>query len=141
LAARLGPRVLVQGMAPRGVELVLGRVRDADFGAIVVAGAGGELVEVLADAAFALPPFGPATALRLVEGLRLAPLLVGVRGRPPVDCAALAGAVACFSGLAHALGDAIAELDVNPVIAGPRGTIAVDALVRPATASTPSARA
>lgn len=131
LSRRLGPRVLVQAMAPRGVELALGITRDADFGSIVVVGAGGELVEILDDAAFALPPFGPATALRMVEGLRLAPLLDGARGRTPVDRAALAEAIARFSVLAYVLGGAIAEADVNPLIVGPWGATAVDALIRP----------
>ncbi|MSP83387.1 MAG: hypothetical protein EXQ94_10765 [Alphaproteobacteria bacterium] len=120
-------------MAPKGTEVAFGLVRDPQFGAIVMASAGGELVEVLRDVAFALPPFGPATARRLLGELGIAKVLAGVRGRPPVNWNALADALARFAVLAALLGDGLAEADVNPLIAGPHGVIAVDALIRPAS--------
>ncbi len=129
LAARLGPRVLVMRQAPAGVELALGLVQDPQFGPLVMVGAGGTLVELLEDRCFALPPFGKDEAYRLLESLKVARLLAGYRGAPAVDRVALATAISGFSQLAASLGDAIAELDVNPLIAGPAGCLAVDALV------------
>ena len=134
MAARLGPRVLVAAMAPAGVELAFGMVRDPQFGPLVMVGAGGILVELLGDTRFALPPFDAAEARRLIDRLACRRLLDGVRGKPAADMDALAEALARFSVLAASLGDAIAEIDVNPVIAGPDGCLAVDALVAPRAA-------
>jgi acetate---CoA ligase (ADP-forming) len=128
LSARLGPRVLIAPMAQRGVELSLGMIRDPQFGAVVTVGAGGVLVELLDDRRAALAPFGPATARRLLDGLKLKRLLNGYRGARSVDIERLAQIVALFSVLATELVDLIAEIDVNPLVAG--GDIfAVDALV------------
>ena len=129
MAARLGSRVVIQPMAAKGVEMVLGMVRDAQFGPLVMVGAGGILVETLKDTRFALPPFGVDYARRLIDGLKVRPLLDGLRGAPAADVDALAEALARFSVLAVTLGEVIAEIDVNPFIAGPAGPIAVDALV------------
>jgi acyl-CoA synthetase (NDP forming) len=133
LAERLGPRVLVAEMA-RGpaVEMILGLVRDATFGPIVVIGIGGIHAEVLEDVVFALPPFGPETARRLVDRLRLRPLLDGARGARPADLAAFCRAAAHFSVLAAVLGDRLESLDVNPVLVRPDGCVAIDAFVKPA---------
>ena len=129
LAQRLGPRVLVAPMAASGVEMVLGVTRDDQFGPLVMVGAGGVLVEVTADAQAALPPMDAATARRMIDRLRLRPLLDGVRGAAPADIGAVAEAAARLSVLAATLGDCIVEIDVNPLIAGPQGCMAVDALV------------
>ena len=76
LAKRIDTRVLVAPMIEaHGVEMLLGMVHDAQFGPVVLIGAGGVHVEALADAVYAVPPFGPAEAARLVERLRIAPLL------------------------------------------------------------------
>ncbi|MGE0723884.1 MAG: acetate--CoA ligase family protein [Alphaproteobacteria bacterium] len=130
LAARLGPEVTVAAMAPRGVEIALGMVRDPQFGPVVMVGAGGTLVELLADRATALAPFGPATARRLLDRLAVRKLLDGHRGGPAVDIDALAAAIAAFSVLAADLIDVVAEIDVNPLVCG-RTILAVDALVIP----------
>lgn len=135
MGARLGPRCLVSPMAGQGTEMVFGMVRDATFGPLVLVGAGGIFVEVLKDAQLAVPPFDAAFARRLIDRLRARPLLDGVRGRPAADVDALAQAFARFSVLAATLGQDIAELDINPVIAGPGGAIAVDALVVPSAAT------
>ncbi len=129
LAARLGPHVTVEAMAGTGVELAFGLVNDPQFGPLVMIGAGGTLIEVLRDRVPALPPFDTAEARRLIDRLAIRPVLDGVRGAPAADLDALAEALARFSVLATELGGAIAEMDVNPVIAGPEGCIAVDALV------------
>jgi acetate---CoA ligase (ADP-forming) len=132
LAARLGPRVLVAAMAGPGVELALGVVADPQFGPLVMVAAGGALVEVLRDRRFALPPVDRRQALALLDRLAVRRLLDGVRGAPPADLEAVADTVARLSTLAVDLGPALAALDVNPLIAGPDGCVAVDALVVPA---------
>ena len=129
MAERLGPKVVVAPMAPSGVELAFGMVSDPQFGPLVMVGAGGILVEVMKDACFAMPPFDTAEAHRLIDRLSIRRLLDGVRGKPPANVDAVAEALARFSVLAATLGDAIAEIDVNPMIAGPDGCRAVDALV------------
>ena len=135
LAGRLGPSAVVAAMAPAGVELALGVVHDRQFGPLVMVAAGGVLVEVLRDRRFALPPVDAHQALALLERLAVRPLLGGLRGGPPADLAAVADAVVRLSVLAADLGDRLAALDVNPLIAGPAGCLAVDALV--VQASTP----
>ena len=129
LAARLGPRVLVSATAPVGVELSVGVADDPLLGPVVVLAAGGVLVEVLADRAVALPPLDDARAGRLLDRLRVRPLLDGVRGRPASDLAAVRSAVVAVATIAVELGDHLRELDVNPLVAGPAGAVAVDALV------------
>jgi acetate---CoA ligase (ADP-forming) len=131
LADRLGPQVAVAAMAAPGVEIHLGIVRDEQFGPLVLVAAGGILVEVLNDRALALAPLDAARATRMIDRLKVRPLLGGVRGRPPADLAALAEAVVALSWVAHDLGERIQALDANPVIAGVDGCVAVDALVVP----------
>jgi acyl-CoA synthetase (NDP forming) len=131
LAARLGPRALVAPMAGEGVELILGLVHDRQYGPLVVVGAGGTLVEVLRDVRAALAPVDAAEAGALVDSLAMRPLLDGVRGRPPVDRAALVDAVVRLSILGAELGDLIAELDINPLRVLPKGAVALDAVVVP----------
>ena len=131
LAERLGPRVLVAEQVPGGVELALGIVRDQQFGPIVLVGAGGLLVEMLEDRKLALPPLDPPRARRLVDALAARPLLDGVRGRPPADLETVVTCLVRLSALASDLGDELDALDVNPLIAGPDGCVAVDALVVP----------
>jgi acyl-CoA synthetase (NDP forming) len=131
VAERLGPEVVVAAMAPPGVEVALGIVRDVIFGPLVVVAAGGVLVEVLHDRRLGLPPFGIETARRLIDGLAIRPILDGVRAAPPADVGALAHAVSRLSVLAADLGDLLDALDVNPVIVSPSGCVAVDALVEP----------
>jgi len=129
LAARLGRRVLVAAMAAPGVELALGVVADPQFGPLVMVAAGGVLVEVLGDRRFALPPVDHRQAVAMLDRLAVRPLLDGVRGAPPADLDAVARAVVDLSVLAVDLGDRLAALDVNPLVAGPDGCLAVDALV------------
>jgi acetate---CoA ligase (ADP-forming) len=129
LAGRLGPRVLVAAMAGPGVELALGVVHDDQFGPLVMVAAGGVLVEVLGDRRFALPPVGHRQALAMLDRLAVRGLLDGVRGAPPADLDAVADVVVHLSTLAVDLGPSLAALDVNPLIAGPDGCVAVDALV------------
>ena len=130
LSARLGPRVMISPMLNvSGAEMVLGMVRDEQFGPLVMLGFGGINVEIIHDVACALPPFSRKAALRLVDTLKLRPLLDGMRNRPAVNINAFCIAAEKFSIMAAALGEVLDEVDVNPVIVHPDGCIAVDALV------------
>jgi acyl-CoA synthetase (NDP forming) len=129
LSGRLGPDALVAETAPAGVELALGLVHDPALGPLVVVGAGGLLVELLADRAVALPPVDSRRARALLGRLAVARLLGGAHGLPPCDLEAVAAAVVAVSTIACELGSAVAALDVNPLRCGPFGAIALDALV------------
>jgi acyl-CoA synthetase (NDP forming) len=131
LAARLGPRVLVCQTVPAGTELALGLVTEPELGTLVVVGAGGILVELLADRAVALPPVSAARAGELLAGLRVSKLLAGARGTKAADLGSVARAVAGLSELAAELGADLEALDINPLICGPAGAVAVDALAIP----------
>ena len=128
LARRLGPRCVIESTAGSGIEMVFGLTTDPSFGPVVMVGAGGVLVEILGDVSYALPPFDTAHARRLIDRLRIRPLLDGVRGQTAADIEVLANALARFSVLSASLGDLITELDVNPIIAGPGGALAADVL-------------
>ena len=97
LRARLGPEVVVAPMAPPGVEVALGIVRDPQFGPLVLVAAGGVLVELLKDRALAVPPLDGSRAHVLIDRLKSRPLLDGARGAPPADVDALADALARLS--------------------------------------------
>jgi acyl-CoA synthetase (NDP forming) len=129
LSKRLGPRVLVTPMAPTGVEMVFGMVMDEQFGPLVMIGLGGIFIEAVRDVRFAIPPLDAARARRLIDRLQGRKLLDGTRGRPAADLDALAEAFARFSVLAAELGPQLSEVDVNPIIAGPEGVVAADALI------------
>ncbi len=131
LAERLGPHVVVQPMIANGVELAMGIVFDREFGPLVMVAAGGRLVEVLEDRVLALAPIDATDADRMLDKLRMARVLQGVRGSPPVNRGAVIDALVRLSVLATALGDLVAAVDVNPLIAGPWGVVAVDALIIP----------
>ncbi len=122
--------VLVQRMAPKGVELILGCKRDPQFGPMVLVGTGGVMAELFRDVALDLAPVTPGQAERMLRGLKGFPLLDGFRGAEKADVRAVAGAVAAFSALVAAAGERIAEAEINPLIAGPWGCLAVDGLVR-----------
>jgi acetate---CoA ligase (ADP-forming) len=134
LSARLGPPVLVCKNLPGGTELAVGIAPDPDLGPLIVVGAGGVLVELLADRAVALPPVDERTARQMIGELRVRKLLSGIRGAPPADLDAAARAVTSISALAVDLGDRLLALDVNPLICGPDGAVAVDALAVPVDA-------
>jgi acetyltransferase len=131
-------RVLVQPMAG-GTELVVGGLRDPALGPVVMVGFGGVLVEVLRDVAFRLAPVTHAEATQAIESLRGFRLLTGVRGRPAADVDALAATVVAASQLIADVPE-IEELDLNPVLAGPAGALAVDVrIVGAAAPRAPSA--
>ena len=118
----------VERMAPagEGVELIAGSIQDARFGPVVLVGLGGVYAELLDDTAVALAPVDAAQAEELIRSLRGAAILAGARGRPPVDVAAAAEAVAALSRLAASRAD-LAEIEINPLLVTPEGALALDA--------------
>ena len=112
-----------------GAEMMIGMLRDEQFGSLVILGFGGVNAESVNDVAYALPPFDAQTAQRLVDSLRMRPLLEGQRGQAAPALDAFCEAAARFSVMVAGFGDAIREIDLNPVIVGSRGCVAVDALV------------
>ena len=123
--------VLVQRMAPKGHELVIGMVNDATFGPIMMLGYGGTTVELFGDVVHSPAPVDAVEAERMLRLLRSAPLLTGFRGAAPVDLRPAAELVACVSEAALAYREQIAEMEFNPVIlhADGSGLTIADALV------------
>jgi acyl-CoA synthetase (NDP forming) len=111
------------------VEISVGFVRDEAFGPLVVVAAGGTLVELMQDRVVACPPLSRPRARRMLDSLRLAPLLAGWRGSPGVDIDALADVIVGVSELAVDHGDEFDAVEANPIIATPRGVVAVDAVL------------
>jgi len=120
---------LVQRMAPSGVELILGARRDPVFGPVVMAGMGGVFAEVLRDTAIELAPLSQGEALGMLHRLRGLALLQGYRGVSPVDLGSVAEALVRLGQFMAGRPD-ILEIDINPLIAYPKGAVAVDALIR-----------
>jgi acyl-CoA synthetase (NDP forming) len=128
LAARLGPRATVCEMAAPGPELIMGMARDQALGPLIVTGPGGVLANYFPERAVALPQLAPPAAAAMISRLRFAEVLAGVRGSPPCDVGAIASALVRFCALVTELGDLLEAFDVNPLICGPSGVVAVDAL-------------
>lgn len=121
---------IVQKMVRGTVEMTVGLRHDPIFGAVIMAGLGGTLIEVTRDVAFRIAPIDAAEADRMLDDLRLAPrLLAGARGQPAANRPALAQMIAAVSRLGAAAGPRLAELDLNPVMVGPEGATAVDWLM------------
>jgi acetyl-CoA synthetase (ADP-forming) len=118
--------VLVQRMArPGGVELLLGAVRDPQFGPVVMVGAGGIFVEILGDTATRLAPISRHEARRMFEGLTIAPVLAGARGRRAVDFDTIVDVIVRLGELMVAVPD-LAEFEINPLVASPDGVMGID---------------
>jgi acetyltransferase len=109
-------------------ELILGASPDPQFGPVLLFGSGGQLVEVYKDRALGLPPLNGTLARRMIEQTRIATALKGVRGRAPVDLAALEQLLVRFSRLVVEQ-RWVREIDINPLLASPDGLIALDARV------------
>jgi acyl-CoA synthetase (NDP forming) len=119
-----GAGVLLQRQH-EGFELLVGGLRDPEFGPVVMAGLGGVLVEAWRDVQMAVAPVGEADAVALLRSLRGAAIFSGLRGSPPVDLAPVADVIVRISDLMVGNPN-IAELDLNPVLAGATGCVAVD---------------
>ncbi len=121
--------VTVQPMIrTEGYELILGSSIDSQFGPVILFGGGGQLVEVYKDRAIGLPPLNTTLARRMMERTKILTALKGVRGRKPVDLAALEQLIVRFSYLITEL-IWIKEIDINPLLASPEGLLALDARV------------
>jgi acetyltransferase len=111
-----------------GYELIVGSSIDPQFGPVMLFGTGGQLVEVFRDRALALPPLNSTLALRMMEQTNILKALKGVRGRKPVDLAALEDLLVRFSQLVVEQ-PWIKEIDINPLLASPERLLALDARV------------
>jgi acetyltransferase len=111
-----------------GYELILGSSPDPQLGPVLLVGAGGQLVEVLRDHALGLPPLTTTLARRMIERTRIFSALQGLRGRPPVDLAALEQLMVRFSQLVVEQ-PWIREIEINPLLVGARQLLALDARV------------
>jgi acetyl coenzyme A synthetase (ADP forming)-like protein len=120
--------VQVQGMAADGIEVIIGMIRDPAFGPVVMFGLGGVFVETWQDTTFRLAPTTPTEALLMLDDVRGAAVLRGVRGLPAAHREALAALIVNVSQLAADFPE-ISEIDLNPVMASATGAIAVDARV------------
>jgi succinyl-CoA synthetase beta subunit len=121
---------LIEEMAPAGQELVVGGLRDPQFGPLVMVGLGGIFVEVLKDVSFRICPIERIDAAEMLAELKGSALLDGVRGQPSASRQALIDVlmrIGGADGLLMALQDDIAEADLNPVIVSSSGAVAVDA--------------
>ncbi|MBV8770864.1 MAG: acetate--CoA ligase family protein, partial [Deltaproteobacteria bacterium] len=120
--------VAVQAMAPPGVELIIGAVRDPRFGPLVLAGLGGVFVEVMEDTAVRIAPVDKDEARTMLDQLRGRAMLSGVRGAKPIDSAAVIEVIVRISRLVSDQPE-ITELDLNPVVAYPDGLRVLDARI------------
>jgi succinyl-CoA synthetase beta subunit len=121
---------LIEEMAPGGQEIVVGAVRDPDFGPMIMVGLGGIFVEVLADVAFRICPITRLDAMEMLDELKGAAILNGARGRKPVSRDAIIDVLLKIGGedgllMRHA--DDFKEADINPLIVSDTGAVAVDA--------------
>jgi acyl-CoA synthetase (NDP forming) len=128
--------VLIEEMAPQGIEVIVGGVVDAQFGPIVMFGLGGIIVELYKDVAFGLAPLSREAARGLVRQVKGSRLLEGYRGKPAVDIDSLLAVIAAVSEIMA--GGHIEEIDLNPVALYPKGALVLDAKmsvrpVRPAS--------
>lgn len=128
-AERIGGPLIVQPMIGSGAELLAGVVQDPVFGPLVAFGPGGVFAELIGEAAFRIAPLTDRDAEELVDGGKAGRLVRGFRGAPAADGAALADLLLRLARLGEDL-PAVAELDLNPVLALPDRCVAVDARVR-----------
>ena len=122
---------LIEEMAPAGQEIVIGGLRDPNFGPLVMVGLGGVLTEVLHDVAHRFAPLTPDDAREMLAQLKGAKILDGYRGAPSADVDAVVDVLVRLSWLISDHKERIAEIDVNPLFvrAKGKGVVAADALV------------
>ncbi|MCL2287999.1 MAG: acetate--CoA ligase family protein [Candidatus Bathyarchaeota archaeon] len=120
--------VLIMEMAPKGTEVIVGAIRDPQFGATLMFGLGGIFVEVLKDVTFKIAPVSVDEAKEMINGLKASALLKGYRNTAPVDIDALAQILVNISKLLVDHPE-ISELDLNPVMAYANGANTVDARI------------
>ncbi len=129
-------RFIVQAMAEGGVELIVGVVDDPTFGPVLACGAGGTQAELLKDVNVRICPITPSEAAQMIRSLATFPLLTGFRGSPEADLDSIERLLLRVSAMVDAHHE-IAELDLNPVLAGPAGAVAIDTRIRVKAAPPP----
>jgi acetyl coenzyme A synthetase (ADP forming)-like protein len=138
--ARAGRRLeglIVQPMAPSGVELIVGVVNDHNFGPVLACGAGGTTAELVKDVAVRITPITDLDAREMLQSLRTYPMLEGYRGAPGCDLAAVEDVLLRVGAMVEAHPE-IVELDCNPLIAAPQHVLIADARVRVQAAPPPT---
>ena len=132
-AKKAAPSAAIDGVLVaqlvQGIETVVGVAQDDLFGPVVMFGLGGVFIEVLKDVTFRVPPFTKGDAIAMLNELAGSAMLGGVRGQPAADLDALVDVLMKVQHLAVDLSADVAELDINPLLAGPTGVVAADALV------------
>ena len=118
--------ILVQEMAPHSTEVIVGSIRDPQFGPTIMFGLGGVLVELLKDVSFRVAPVDEEEAMEMMKEIKTFKVLEGYRGYPKADLKALADVIVKTSKLMLELED-VAQLDLNPVFAYEKGALIVDA--------------
>jgi acyl-CoA synthetase (NDP forming) len=123
--------ILIQEMAEKGVELIIGMKRDISFGPVIMFGLGGIFVEIFNDVSFRIPPLSLPDAQEMIGEIKGSKLLRGYRGAEIMDVEGIASTLMSVASLSLDLGEEIQELDINPLIVYPRGKgiKVVDALV------------
>ncbi|MCS7102491.1 MAG: acetate--CoA ligase family protein [Candidatus Korarchaeum sp.] len=120
--------ILVQEFAPPGAELIIGLIRDPQFGPTVMFGLGGIFVEVFKDVSFRVAPLSEQDAESMIKEIKAYKILTGFRGAEPVDINAIKDALIKV-GRIGVENEEIAEMDLNPIIAYPKGIKVVDARI------------
>ncbi len=120
--------VLVQEMAPQSTEVIVGAIKDPQFGQTLMFGLGGVFVEILKDVTFRIAPITRGDAEEMVTGIKAYPLLKGYRNTPPTDTEAIINILLSTSRLVMD-NPQIKELDLNPVLAYEKGAKTVDARI------------
>jgi acetyl-CoA synthetase (ADP-forming) len=120
--------ILVQEMAPSSTEVIIGAVKDPQFGQTIMFGLGGIFVELLKDVTFRVAPIDEQEAAEMVVGVKAFPLLNGYRGAKPADVKAIVNLLLCVSKLVMDHPE-IKELDLNPILVYPQGAKTVDARI------------
>ncbi|MBI5887905.1 MAG: acetate--CoA ligase family protein [Deltaproteobacteria bacterium] len=117
---------IIEKMAPNGVEVIVGVVKDEQFGPVVMFGLGGAAVELMKDVAFRLAPVDKNEAVEMMREVKGYPLLAGFRGSSAKDIEAVADVIVKLAGMISET-DGIKEFEINPLIVHEHGVVAVDA--------------
>ena len=117
---------LVEKMVPPGAEVIVGVIKDEQFGPVVMFGTGGVAVELMGDVSWRLAPLTKDDAFRMMQEVKGFPLLVGYRGAPRVDLAAIADVIVKLAEMVDGV-EGLKEIEINPLIVYREGAVAVDA--------------
>ena len=121
---------LLEEMSPRGVEVIIGGLRDPQFGPVVMFGTGGISVELMKDVSYRIAPLDKKEALEMIREVKGYPLLTGFRGSKPADIDSLSETIVKLSEILIEIED-IKEIEINPLIVYEKGVAAVDVKVIP----------